>query len=169
MPRTRTIALVLVVALAVGVSGFVAATQLTQSPPEVRSVELLGSECDDSSYQSATELRPTDGGTEIVVEDVFVGPSPSHGLNASIRDDSGEYVLTLTPVETGDSRDCTGELHYRVVVFVPAENFYFSVVHGDETHTSVHSGSDGSSASSGSESSDSSESPGSASESSASD
>lgn len=75
VPRNRTLAVLLVVVFAGG--AFVATSQTAQSP-EVRTLEIVETDCEDSSYESAIEQRPADGGTEIVVEDVFVGPSPGH-------------------------------------------------------------------------------------------
>ncbi|WP_135826557.1 hypothetical protein [Halorussus ruber] len=137
--RRKAIAALLLVG-AVGAGAFVVGSE---SAATVRSVEVLDTECDDSSYQSRLEQRPTDGGTRVVVEDVFVASSPGHALDASLAEESGNYTLTLTArEETTDAerRDCAGELHYRAVVFVPTESFDLTVVHGDEDHVVLHDG-----------------------------
>ncbi|WP_276300473.1 hypothetical protein [Halorussus lipolyticus] len=133
--KRNAIAALLVVAVAVGAGAFAVGSQ-SQSPATVRGLEVIDSECDDGAYESRVEQRHTDGGTRVVVEDVFVGPAPDHGLDAALSEETGDYTLTLTPRETtaDENRDCTGELHYRAVVFVPAEAFDLTVVHGDETH-----------------------------------
>lgn len=149
--KWKAIAALLLVG-AVGAGAFAVGSQ-SQSAATVRTLEVLDTECDDSSYQSRLEQRPADGGTRVVVEDVFVAPSPGHTLDASLAEESGNYTLTLTAREAttdADSRDCAGELHYRAVVFVPTENFNLTVVHGDEEHVVLHDGVSSSQSGSGS-------------------